>query len=72
MEHMAREIKMDPLEFRKLNMIPDGGMRLVSTSPKRVGDILLRYNGISDFDGFFSSFYKILVHLKLQICFVRY
>ena len=48
MEHMARHLKMDPLEFRKLNMIPDGGMRLANTAPVKLREILSRYNVIRD------------------------
>ena len=48
MEHMARHLKMDPLEFRKLNMIPDGGMRLANTAPVKLREILRRYNVIRD------------------------
>ena len=36
MEHVARELHMDPLEFRKLNLIPDGGSRMGSTVPVRL------------------------------------
>ena len=48
MEHMARHLKMDPLEFRKLNLIPDGGMRLANTAPVKLREILRRYNVIRD------------------------
>lgn len=52
MEHVARELKMDPLEFRKLNLIPDGGIRMANTIPVRLRELLQRNKLLSNNAGF--------------------
>lgn len=51
MEHVAFEIGMDPLEFRKLNLIPDGGVRIADPMPVRLRHLLRKSNYRSQDNG---------------------
>jgi len=44
MDHLATDLGMDPLELRKLNLIPDGSTRLANTLPKRLRHLLIQHN----------------------------
>lgn len=48
MDHLAYELNMDPLELRKLNLIPDDSTRLASTIPIRIQQTLALNGQLKD------------------------